>query len=195
MARALHPAENRGYRELYAYSRQLVDHWSALTERLAGTAAVEPLESGVDAVRKLLAELGPLTASYDLHGELAAQGIGLSLARQRTGVRDRFLERNQAVRHAVQDLQHVTVLLGYLGAVAQARRDEELAAFCGRWERRLRRVESSARKAAVELGADPDFAVEPIDSSPVGRAAHALSYAMGTAGEWIDRRAAERRGG
>ena len=184
-----HPAENRGYRELYALARQLVDHWSRLTERLE----VAQLSSGVAAVQGLLDELRPLTASYGLHGKPAAQGVGVSVARSRGEVRDRFLERGQALRLAVLDLQQLTTLLAYLARAAESRRDERLAEFCGRWERKLRRVESAARKAAVEQGGDPDAAIEPLDGSALGRAAHSVSYAVGTVGEWLDRRAAGKK--
>ena len=193
MARTLHPAENRGYRELYAFARQLVEHWGALTSRLGeGSPATPVLERGAAAVRELIGELEPVTARYGLHGRPAAQGAGAGIARQRAAVRDRFLERNQALRFAVEDAQHVTTLLAYLGNVAEARRDAELAEFCGRWERKLRRHESAARKAAAELGARPDEAVERLDSSPVGKAAHAVNTAVGTAGEWVDRRKAQK---
>ena len=189
---SLHPAENRAYRELYAFCRQLVNHWPAVAERL-GPAERAPFERGAERARELLRELGPVTSRYGLHGGPAAQGVGVSVARNRAAVRDRFLERNQAVRLAVQELQHLTTLLAYLAAVARTRDDAELAEFCIAWERRLRRIESDVRKVAVEGGADPDAAIEPLDSSPVGRAAHAAGYAMGAFGEWFDRRAAERR--
>ena len=35
----LHPAENRGYRELYVYARSLATHWPALAGRMAGLSA------------------------------------------------------------------------------------------------------------------------------------------------------------
>ena len=194
MARELHPTENRGYRELYAYSRQLVRHWSSLAARLEGFDAAESLEKGVDAVRSLIDELGPVTARYGLHGYPAAQGVGTQLAWARGGVRDRALERNQALRLAVQDMQALTTLLAYLAQVADGRGDTELVEFCGRWERKLRRIEGAARKAAVGLGSDPAAAIEPVDPSAIGRVAHGAAYAIGTAGEWFDRRTAAKRG-
>jgi hypothetical protein len=193
MPAALHPAENRGYRELYAFARQLAEHWATLLPRFAGGPAAEPLERGEAAARELLAELEPLTAARGLHGRPAAQGMGASLAKQRGVVRDRFLERNQALRFALEELQHLTTLIAYLGSVAGTRRDEELQEFCGRWERKLKRLEGQARKGAAALGEDPDAAVEPFDPTGVGRAAHSLGYAMGTVGEWVDRRVADRR--
>lgn len=193
MARELHPAEIRGLRELHAFSRQLVAHWPALAERAGGdTPAGTALEGGATVGGELLSELEPITAAYDLHGRPAAQGLGAAVARQRVGVRDRFLERGQAVRFAVEEVVHVCVLLAYLARAAQAAGDDELSEFCLRWERKLRRHESAARRAATELGAEPDEAIQPLYGSLVGRAAHGIGYAMGTAGEWFDRRAARR---
>src|SRR4051812_9677651 len=83
---------------------------------------------------------------------------------------------NQALRLAVDDLEHVTTLLGYLASVGEARGDANLSEFCRSWERRLRRQEGAVRRAAIELGSDPDGAVEPLDDSPAGRAAHGVAW-------------------
>lgn len=191
-AQELHPGENRALRELYAYARALVAHWSALGERIGPrTSTGEALLKGAAAARELIAELKPLTAGYGLHGKPAAQGAGISIAR-RTDIRDRFLERGQAVRFAVEDAVHLTVLLGYLARVAESRGDTRLKEFHSGWERKLRRHESAARKAATEEGSDPDAAIEPLHTSALGRAAHGVGYAIGSAGEWFDRRAASR---
>ena len=194
MARSLHPAENRGYRELYAFARQLAEHWSALGGQLGSDPdAVAALEKGAAAARELLDELEPVSARYGLHGKPAAQGAGINIARGRTAVRDRFLERNQALRFAVKDVEHLTMLLAYLASVAESRSDAELAEFCTRWERKLRRHVGAARKLAVAQGSDPDGAVEPLDDSLVGKAAHSVGYVAGSVGEWVDRRAASAR--
>jgi hypothetical protein len=190
----LHPAQNRGLRELYATTRQLAAHWDGLAGRLTGWPEADELRAGADAARTLLVELADVTQPYHLYGRPAAQGVGGPLAALRNAVIDRALERNQALRMAVLDLQYVTTLLAYLAELASARGDEPLAETCGRWERRLRRVESRVRKAAVQAGEDPDAAIEPLDRSPLGRAGHRMQYAVGTVGEWLDRRAAERRG-
>jgi len=187
-----HPAENRGYRELYAFCRQLAEHWSALVEQLP-PAARSPFERGARLGRQTLEELEPLTANYGLHGGPAAQGVGKSVAGARSAVRDRFLETDRAARWALTELQYTTTLLGFLRAVAESRDDDRLVEFCGKAERRFRRLEGEARKAVVELGADPDLAVEPLDPSPVGRAAQSVTYAVGSVGEWFDRMAARRR--
>ena len=57
-----------------------------------------------------------------------------------------------------------------------------------------RRRASALRRAVVAEGAHPDRAVDRIDPGPAGRVGHGLANAVGTAGEWFDRRAAQRRG-
>jgi hypothetical protein len=190
----LHPAQNRGLRELYAATHQLAAHWDRLAGRLAGGPEAGELRAGADAARTLLVELADVTPSYRLYGGPAARSAGDRLAAVRNLVVDRALERNQALRMAVVDLQYVTTLLGYLATLATGQGDEPLAEACARWERRLRRVESRVRKAAVEAGEDPDAAIEPVDHGALGRASHRLGYAVGSVGEWVDRRTAERHG-
>jgi hypothetical protein len=190
----LHPAENRGYRELYLTGRQTSKRLERLAAAFGGTTG-ELLEKTVGSVSRLLEELEPLTARHDLHGDVAAQGAGANLGMVRGAVVDRFLERNQALRLAVDDLEHVTTLLAYLAGVSETRGDPELAEFCRSWERRLRRQVNAVRRAAVELGENPDQAVKPLDVSRAGRAAHRVAWAVGTAGEWTDRQLARRRRG
>jgi len=115
-------------------------------------------------------------------------GLGDRMAGARNGLGDRFLERNQALRVAVLDVQHVIVLLSYLAAVAGATEDEPVAVLCRRWERRLVRVRKAVVDAAVAIGERPDQAIEPLDSSPAGRAAQRMAWAAGTVGEWLDER-------
>ena len=147
----LHPAENRGYRELYAFARRLADHWSALASRLPASPASSALADGARTAERLIAELEPLTAAHGLHGHPAAQGLGASLGVGRSFVRDRFLERNQAVRYAVADAALVRALLGYLAAVSEAGGNADLADFSARWERELgsaRRGRAVGRRGA-----------------------------------------------
>jgi hypothetical protein len=191
---ALHPAENRGYRELYLTARQLVQRWTRLADAL-GDPAAEPLHKAADSVDEMLTELEPLTARHGLHGKVAAQGSGARIGSARAAVFDRFLERNQAIRFALSDLEHVASLLAYLAAVSESRGDGELPDFCRSWERRLRRQLGAVRRAAVSMGEDPDAAIAPLDESAVGRAAHGAAYAAGTVGEWVDRKVARRRSG
>ena len=189
----LHPAENRGYRELYAFARNIADHWPKLAERLSGSSAERPFRDGAAAASDLLRDLEGRTPDYGLYGKPAAQGLGANLARTRRDVRDRFLERNQAVRFAVSDLQHVVTLLGYLEQVARTRGDDGLRTFCSEQRSRLMPVERTARAAAIELGSAPDEAVEPLDDSAAGRVAHGAAYAFGSVGEWFDRRSGNKR--
>jgi hypothetical protein len=186
----LHPAENRGYRELYAFARQIAEYWPKLADRLAGSSAERPLREGAAASSALIAELERTTPEYGLYGKPAAQGVGANLARTRRDVRDRFLERNQALRLSVSDLQHVVTLLGYLEQIARTRGDDTLRAFSSDQRARLMPVERTIRAAAIELGSSPDEAIEPLDRSAAGRVAHGTANAIGTVGEWFDRRAA-----
>jgi hypothetical protein len=189
----LHPAENRGYRELYVTGRYAAKRLGRLAQSLDGTDAREPLDKAAESLGRLLDELGPITARHDLYGGVAAQGGGANLGVVRGAVFDRFLERNQALRLAVDDLEHVSTLLAYLATVSETRGDAKLPEFCRSWERRMRRQEGAVRKAAIGLAADPDAAVEPLDPSAAGRAAHRVAWAVGTVGEWTDRKVAQRK--
>ena len=190
----LHPAENRGYRELYAFARSIALHWPKLAERINDASAERALLKGAAAAEELLRDLEARTPEYGLYGKPAAEGAGANIARARRDVRDRFLERNQALRLAVSDVQHVVTLLGYLERLARTRGDEGLRSFCSDERARLMPIERRARAAAVELGSKPDEAIEPLDRSTAGRVAHGAAYAMGSVGEWLDRRAGNKQG-
>jgi hypothetical protein len=190
----LHPAQNRALRELYAAARQLSRHWSTLAERLGAGDGVAELQAGAQAAEELVGELEELTAAYGLYGFPAAESVGARVAGVRNAFADRALERNQALRMAVLDVQHVVTLCAYLAELGRAGGDEKMVEFCGRWERKLKRLEARVRKAAVAEGTDPDAAIVPLDDGPLGRAGHRMATAAGTLGEWFDRRAAERRG-
>jgi hypothetical protein len=183
-AQGLFPAEHRALRELHAVARHLAAHWDRLSRRLVGDQAAV-LARGAAAGRELVVELASRTSARGLEGFPAAQGVGSRLG----GLRDAgdlLLERNQAMRLAVLDVQHLTTLLAYLAALAFTRGDEQLAGFHRRWETRLRAVEDEARQAAIELGCDPATAVVPADQSPLGHAGHRVAAAVGSAGEAID---------
>jgi hypothetical protein len=190
----LHPAQNRALRELYASARQLSRHWTTLAGRLGAGDGVAELRAGAQAADELVGELAELTAGYGLYGFPAAESVGARVAGVRNTLADRTLERNQALRMAVLDVQHVVTLCAYLAELGRAAGDEKMVEFCGRWERKLKRLESRVRKAAVAEGTDPDAAIVPLDDGPIGRAGHRVANAAGTLGEWFDRRAAERRG-
>jgi phage-related tail protein len=179
------PAEHRALRELHATARQVRNHWRKLATRLGGAPAAV-LEQGAAAADELLQALeARIGAQHDLHGQPAAQAVGARLAGFR-GVSDLMLERNQAFRTALLDLQHVTTLLGYLGALARSRGDEDLAAWHEQWEQRLRTLEERVRAAVKALAHDPESAIAPADESALGRAGAKLGAAVGTVGEAID---------
>jgi hypothetical protein len=180
----LYPAEHRALRELHATGAHLAAHWSKLAHRLGGEPA-EVLGGGAAAARELLAELAERTAAHGLHGFPAAQVVGARAVGAR-GSGDLVLERNQAFRMAVLDIQHTTTLLAYLAELATRRGDAELAAWHRRWEAGLREIEDAARAAAAAQGGDPVRAIEPAESSALGRAGHSLAAAIGTLGEAID---------
>jgi hypothetical protein len=171
-----------------ATTRQLGEHWSSLAERLAGSAAAARLETGAKRAHALLDDLNPLIEARGLYAREAAHSVGKSLAESRNQVGDRFLERNQALRTAVLDVQHVVTLLGYQAQLAETRADTELAGALKRHEKELLASERAARRAAVKLGARPDEAIERLDTSAAGRVAHGAANAVGTVGEWVDRR-------
>ena len=191
----LHPTEHRGLRELYAGARHMAAHWSALGRRLGRGSEQSTLADGARTAPRLLDELSDVTAHYDLFGSPAAQNVGARIADVRNLLGDRPLERNQALRLAVLDAQHLSTLLAYLVAAAEHRGDPGLAAFCGGWERELARCERSIQGIAVASARNPDTAIAPADGSLAGRVAHGVAHVAGTAGEWFDRRAAALRGG
>jgi hypothetical protein len=184
-AQGLYPAEHRALRELYAMARQLARHWHRLADRL-GSDAGEALAGGAIAARELLGELEGRTAAHGLHGFPAAQGVGGRMADFRNVAGDLLLERNQALRAAVLDAEHVVVLLAYLSALADRRGDAMLAAWHRRWEVRMREEQDRVMAAVVALAADPGAAVEPASPTTLGRAGHGVANGLGTLGEAID---------
>jgi hypothetical protein len=185
----LFPAEHRALRELYALTRQLGGHWARLDDKL--DPAPDVLARGVDASKELLAELAERTAAYGLHGVPAATGAGVWTSRLR-GAGDLLLERNQALRGATLDIQHVITLLAYLAALATQRDDLTLAEWLSGWEMRLRELAGEVQAAVVAEAEDPERAVQAYDSSKLGRAGHKIAVGLGTLGEAYDSRAAKR---
>ena len=183
-AAGLYPAEHRALRELAAFTRQLVGHWERLGGRLGGEAGAL-LEGGAMTGRELIGELVGRCSPHGIELYPASQGVGGSAAGVR-GVSDLMLERNQALRGAVHDIQHVTMVLGYLGELAGRRADADLAAWHRTWETRLRGIEEEARAIAVAEGREPDRAIEPAGPGSLGRAGHAVANGLGTLGEAID---------
>jgi hypothetical protein len=188
----MHSLQHRGLRELYAMSRQLRDHWRTLAGRLDADAPTQAdlLRDGSDLARSLLGELADVTAQRGLFGRPLAQGLGVQLARVHNGALDTALEVHQAVRFAVLDVVHVVTLLEFLAAAATQDGDSELEAFLSGWAKQLRAHEKKVRAAVLELAADPDLAVRASASGVRGKIGHGAATAVGTLGEWFDRRAA-----
>jgi hypothetical protein len=182
----VHPAEHRALRELYAFTRQLAQHWASLADLLDDDEALALL-AGSQAGADLLAELAPLTGARGLPTATMAR-FASRFATARPALPDRALERNQALRFAALDAQHVVTLLGYIANLAAGDGDDELRAFCARWERRLRTHERAVRLAAVALGERADEAIKPADGSRAGRAAAKVNSGIGAFGEWFDGR-------
>ena len=166
----LFPAEHRALRELHAMTRQLGGHWSRLGERVGGEAARcwsgarRPRASCSASSTAAVRDARPRTASRPPRASAAAPpGV--------RGVSDLLLERNQALRSAVLDMTHVTLLLGYLAELAERRDGTELAALHRRWEARLREIEDSARALAVAEGR-PERAIEPPSRGRSAAAVH-----------------------
>jgi hypothetical protein len=122
---------------------------------------------------------------HGLAGYPAARSAGGSMSGMRN-LADAALERNQALRVAVLDVQHLGTLLPYLAQLARTRGDEGLARWYGGWRRKLAAVEKRAKEQAVGAGEEPEWAVEPVLDTAAGRAAHGVQYAIGSVGEWVD---------
>jgi hypothetical protein len=187
-----HPAEHRALRELHVFGRQLASHWEKLGRRLGGTEA-GLLAAGAADARALLAEAAAPMARRDVPAERGAAFAGRFVS-ARPSAPDELLERNQALRYALHDVQHVVTLLAYLAALAAARGDEELRALCTAGGERLAGHEHALRDAVVALGGRPDEAVQPAVASTAGRVGQRVAAGAGAFGEWVDRRAVERRG-
>jgi hypothetical protein len=188
----VHPAEHRGLRELHAAARQLRTHWRDLAGRLDGAGATGPAElmAGSEAARTLLYELSAVCAARGLGGRPAAQGLGARIAGARSALLDPALEVNQALRIALLDVGHVTTLLEYLARLAAQRGDGELQVFLADWSEGLAVHERAVRDVALALGDDPDAAIAVATPGLKGRAGHGLVAAVGSLGEWVDRRGA-----
>jgi hypothetical protein len=181
----MYRAEHRALRELHATGRQLANHWWRLGDRLGGAPATS-LQDGAAVARAMVTELAKQTAERGLHGFPAAQTVGSRLAGLRNTAADLVLERNQALRLAVLDAEHVATLLLYLAALAERRGDVALAAFHRRWAGEISGARDAVRDAAIALAGDPGDAVLPAESSALGRAGHGAANAVGTMGEAFD---------
>jgi hypothetical protein len=183
----LHPAEHRGYRELYAACRHLLERWKRLAEAVDDTDVAKVLVGVTAYVDELLAELEERTARYGLYGSPSAQGLGARIGDARSLVLDKSLDTGPAMRLAVYDIEHIATLLSQLARMAKVRADADLREFDKSWAKRLRPQVKAVRAAAIELGEDPDRAAQPLDDSTVGHVVHRAGWAMGAVGEWFDR--------
>lgn len=182
----MHSAAHRALRELVATATLLSHRWSRLADQVP--EAAEPLRTGARDAEALVDAVSALGAARDVAIGGAAGGVGATFGVGMARLGDPFLERNQALRTAVLDAHHATVLLHYLERLARADDDGELAGACHEWAHRLLPTENAVRECALAEGDDPERAVRPVDDSPVGRAAHSVAVAAGAAGEWVDRR-------
>jgi hypothetical protein len=149
-----HPAEHRALRELQVFGRQLAAHWERLGHRL-GAPEAGLLAAGAADARALLEEAAALMAAREVPAEGTAAFAG-RFASARPSSPDELLERNQALRYALHDVQHVVMLLAYLAELAAVRGDEELSAMCAGGEQGLAVHERALREAVVALGRRPD---------------------------------------
>jgi hypothetical protein len=183
----MHPAEHRVLRELTAFSNQLERHWSALGERLGGEDG-DLLLAGAGEAAEVRGELEAAGARRGLAAGKAAETVG-AITSARPPAPDVVLERNQALRWALHDIQHCTVGLRYAARLAAVRHDDALRALLDGWAERLEHRETSVRAAAIALADDPDAAIAPADSSRAGRVGTKIASTLGAVGEWLDHQA------
>jgi hypothetical protein len=167
----------------------------------------EAVSKTAEVLRELLAELADQAASNDIELETSAEAATPRIGTVRAAILDRYLERNQALRFAVDDLEHAATLLAYLAELGASRRARKLPEFCRSWERKLRRHVTAVRKVAVATGADPDAAVELLDPAAIEPLEGELAAATAEPrsangpgaetttgrGSWFDRRFGRRR--
>jgi hypothetical protein len=189
----MHSAEHRALRELRVFGTQLERHWEHLAGRIGGAEA-GLLAAGAADARAMLAEVGAAAAARGVPTRPAAALTG-RLTSARPPAPDHLLERNQALRYALLDAQHCATLLRYAAGLAGAGGDEALRALLERFAGRLDGHASAVRDAVVALGARPHEAVAPAIPNVAGRLGQRLAASGGALGEWIDRRASERRAG
>ncbi|HEU4656082.1 MAG TPA: hypothetical protein VFR97_01090 [Capillimicrobium sp.] len=182
----MHPAAHRALRELIATATLLRHRWERLADRLPDAA--EPLRAGARDADAMVDAIAALAEARGVAAGSAASGVGATFGTGMARLGEPFLERNQSLRTAVLHAHHTTLLLHYLERVARADADGELADACHDWAHRLVPHEGAVRDLALAEGDDPDRATEPVDPSPVGRAAHGVAVAVGAAGEWVDTR-------
>src|SRR3954449_5496213 len=115
----MHPAQNRGLRELSAFGTNLERHWTSLAGRLEDDepAAAAALRDGAAASQRVREAVRPLMARRGLYAETMAEAPG-PFAAPRPPPADSRLERSQALRFAVLDGEQVVTLLAFLARLA-----------------------------------------------------------------------------
>lgn len=182
----MHSALHRSLRELIATGTLVSHRWSRLADQLPDAA--EPLQAGARDAEAMVDAVSALATARDVAVGAAATGLGAGFGVGMARLGEPFLERNQSLRTAVLDSHHATLLLHYVERLARTESDGELADACHDWAHRMLPNEGAVRELALAEGDAPDRAVQPVDGSPVGRAAHSVAVAAGSAGEWVDRR-------
>jgi hypothetical protein len=182
----MHPAAHRALRELIAAGHLITHRWSRLADHVPDTAPI--LREGAQEAEAMTDAMAVMGAARDIAVGGAASGLGSGMGQVMARAVEPFLERNQALRTAVLDAHHATILLHYLERLARAEDDAELATACADRARALVEIEGRLRDAAIAEGDDPQRAVEPVDDSAIGRVAHTVASGAGAAGEWVDGR-------
>jgi hypothetical protein len=189
----MHSSEHRALRELRVFGTQLERHWEHLAGRI-GSAEASVLAAGAADARAMLAEVGAAAAARGVPTRPGAAFAG-RLTSARPPAPDHLLERNQALRYALLDVEHCATLLRYAAALAATRGDDDLRALHERFAGRLDGHAAAVRDAVVALGARPDDALAPAIPTAAGRAGRRIAASGGALGEWIDRRLSARRTG
>ena len=176
------PAEHRALRELHATTRQLAGHWAKLGDRLGG----EPARCSTRArPPRACCSTSSRSASASCTAGPRPSPSVPRLAGAR-GVSDLLLERNQAFRSALLDLQHVTTLLALRGrarAHAWRRRAGRVAGRLGGAAASARGPRAGRRRRARQRPRGRDRTRRRELAGARGRQ---VGVAFGTIGEAID---------
>jgi hypothetical protein len=96
----LHPAQNRGLRELIATTRHLGEHWDALAPRIGGSAA-KVLDDGVAAAASLINGVRPAITLLGYQAAIAEDRRDEELTRLLRAHERPLLSVERAARRAV----------------------------------------------------------------------------------------------
>ena len=170
-------------------------HWEALAPRFAGTDARRRARGRRRAApRRCWPTLKPLTEARGLYGGPAAQRGRQSP--RRIALAAWATASSSATRRCARPCSTCSTWSPCSATRPSSRtrpgRRGPGRARCARHERQLLAVERAGRRAVVKLGRTPTAAIEPLDPSTAGRAAHGAPNVTGSVGEWVDRDAAAR---